>query len=142
MDKIGWMGLGVLIGAIAVGGIAIVVVQIIIPWDVICATIAPTQRVVETGSALIAELRAWLDAAESALSAGSSPEQTAQAREGLGGLLDKAKGTAVDVASAAANVATAPLRALIDIAQALLGAVQETVDAARDSLASIDRTQC
>ena len=142
MHGVGWFGLGALIGAAVIGGGAIVIVQIIIPWDVICATIAPTQRLIEAGGALIAELRSWLDAAEATLSAGSPEEQTTQAREGLGGLLDRAKEEALDVASAAANVATAPLRALIDIAQALLGAVQEAVDAARESLASIDRTQC
>ena len=142
MHRIGWIGLGALIGAVAIGGIAIVIVQIIIPWDVICATVAPSLRMIETGGALIAELRSWLDAAEAALSAGPSEEQTAQAREGLGGLLDRAREGALDAASAAANVAAAPLRGLIDIAQALLAVAQDAVDAARESLDAIDRTQC
>ena len=138
MHRFGWMGLGALIGAVAIGGVAIVIVQIIIPWDVICATIAPTQRLVEAGGALIAELRSWLDAAEAALSAGATEEQTTQAREGLGGLIDRARDQALDVASSAANVVAAPLRALIDIAQALLAVAQEAVDAALESLASIE----
>ena len=142
MHRVGWIGLGALIGAIAVGGVAIVIVQIIFPWDVICATVAPTLVLIESGSALIAELRSWLDAAEEALTMGGSEEQTSQAREGLEGLLDKAKEEAMDVASVAVNVATAPLRTLIDIAQAVLIVAQEAVDAARESLASIDRTRC
>ncbi len=142
MHRVGWIGLGALIGAVAIGGIAIVIVQIIIPWEVICATVAPTLSLIESGSALISELRSWLDAAEEALTMGGSEEQTSQAREGLGGLLDKAKEEAMDVASVAGNAATAPLRALIDIAQAVLVVAQEAVDAARESLSSIDQSRC
>ena len=142
MHRIGWIGLGALIGAIAVGGFAVIIVQIIIPWDVICATVAPSLRVIETGGTLIAELRSWLDAAEAALSAGPSEDQTTQAREGLGGLLDRAREGALDAASGAVDIAAAPLRALIDIAQALLTVAQDAVDAARESLDAIDRTKC
>lgn len=141
-SRVGWIGLGALIGAVAVGGVAVIIVQIIIPWDAICATVAPAQRVVETGGALIAELRAWLDAAEAALSAGGSPDQTATAREGLGGLLDRARDTAATTTGAAVDVMIAPIRALVSLAVSVLGAIEETVESARASLEAIDQTQC
>ena len=141
MYRLGWVGLGALIGAVAIGGVAVIIVQIIIPWDAICATVAPAQRVVDTGGALIAELRAWLAAADAALAADST-EQTATAREGLGGLLDRARDTATATAGAAVDVMTAPIRVLVSLAFVVVSAVEEAVESARASLAAIDQTQC
>ena len=142
MHRLGWIGLGALIGVILAGGFTIVLIQILIPWEAICATVAPSQKVVELGGALIIELQAWLVKAEEFLSVGASAEQTAEAREGLGGILDKAKDELQGVATATIDLLTAPLRLLIDVAQVLLGSVQEVVDAARDSLDSIDQARC
>ena len=44
--------------------------------------------------------------------------------------------------SAFIDTVTAPLRVLIDLAQAVLSAVQAAVDAARDVMASVDEARC
>ena len=143
MHRLGWTSLGIGLGIILTAALGwVVVVQILVPWEAICATVAPTQELVRLGSALIAELQAWLATAEEFLAAGATPEQTEQAREGLGGLLDRAKGEAQAATSVVVDVVTAPLRLLIDAAQAALAAVQDVVDAARESLASIDQSRC
>ena len=139
--KLGYVGLGALLGAVAIGGVGFYVVQLMIPWEAICATVAPSQRIVETGGALIADMRAWLDAAEAALSTGD-PAEAEQAKSGLGGLLDRAKEQAVETGGSLLDVATAPLRALIDLAQVVLAAVSEAVDAATAALDAIDSTRC
>ena len=142
MNRLGWTGLGMLIGVILAGGFAIVIIQILIPWEAICATVAPMQEVIRLGSLLIAELQAWLLEAEEFISAGGSPAQGTEAREGLGGLLDRAKGEVQTATSVVVDVVTAPLRLLIDAAQVVLEAVESVVAAARDSLDSIDQSRC
>lgn len=139
--RLGYVGLGALLGAVATGGVGFYVVQLMIPWEAICATVAPSQRIVEMGGALITDLRAWLDAAEAALSSGD-PSEAEQAKSGLGGLLDRAKEEAVETGGTLLSVATAPLRAVIDLAQAVLAAVSEAVDAAAAALDAIDSTRC
>ena len=131
-----------LVGVILAGGFAIVIVQILIPWEAICATVAPSQEVVRLGSLLIAELQAWLLKAEEFIGSGGSPAQGTEVREGLGGLLDRAKGEVQAATNVIVDVVTAPLRLLIDAAQVILDAVQGVVDAARESLDSIDQSRC
>ena len=142
MHRLGWTGLGMAIGVALAGGFAIVMVQILIPWEAICATVAPSQEVVRLGGLLIAELQAWLLKAEEFVSSGGSPAQGTEVREGLGGLLDRAKGEVQTATNVVVDVVTAPLRLLIDAAQAVLAAVQGVVEAARESLDSIDRARC
>ena len=142
MYRLGWAGLGMLVGVILAGGFAIVIVQILIPWEAICATVAPSQEVVRLGSLLIAELQAWLLKAEEFIGSGGSPAQGTEVREGLGGLLDRAKGEVQAATNVIVDVVTAPLRLLIDAAQVILDAVQGVVDAARESLDSIDQSRC
>ena len=142
MHRLGWTGLGVVIGVILAGGFAIALIQILIPWEAICATVVPSQEVVRLGSLLIAELQAWLLKAEEFISSGGSPAQGTEVREGLGGLLDRVKGEVQTATSVVVDVVTAPLRLLIDAAQVVLEAVQGVVDAARESLESIDQSRC
>ena len=142
MYRLGWAGVGMLVGVILAGGFAIVIVQILIPWEAICATVAPSQEVVRLGSLLIAELQAWLLKAEEFIGSGGSPAQGTEVREGLGGLLDRAKGEVQAATNVIVDVVTAPLRLLIDAAQVILDAVQGVVDAARESLDSIDQSRC
>jgi len=131
-----------LIGVILAGGFAIALFQILIPWEAICATVAPSQDVVRLGSLLIAEFQAWLLKAEEFMSSGGSPAQGTEVREGLGGLLDRTKGEVQTATGVVVDVVTAPLRVLIDAAQVVLEAVQGAVDAARESLDSIDQSRC
>ena len=142
MHRLGWTGLGMAIGVILAGGFAIVMIQILIPWEAICATVAPSQEVVRLGSLLITELQAWLLKAEEFMSSGGSPAQGTEVREGLGGLLDRARGEVQTATSVVVDVVTAPLQLLIDAAQVALDAVQGVVDAARESLDSIDQSRC
>ena len=142
MHRLGWMGLGAVAGIVLAGGFAIVIIQILIPWEAICATVAPSQEVVRLGSMLINELQAWLVIAEEFLSVSDSTAQPTEIREGLGGILDRAKGELQTTANVAVDVFASPLRLLIDVAQTLLEAVQAVVDAARDSLESIDQSRC
>ena len=142
MHRLGWVGLGAVAGIVIAGGFAIALIQILIPWEAICATVAPSQEVVRLGSALIAELQAWLVKAEEFLSVGSSLGQATEAREGLGGLLDRAKGELQTSTNVVVDVVTAPLQLLIDMAQVVLEAVRGVVDAARDSLDSVDQSRC
>ena len=58
-----WVALGVVIGLIAAGSAGVVVVNLLIPWEDICAALGPAQIMAETGSTLITELLAWLDKA-------------------------------------------------------------------------------
>ena len=135
------VGLGLLTGLVLAAAIGFIAIEVLLPWEDICAVVGPAQKVVETGSALLADLDAWLARAESFLST-SPPEEATEARKGLGGLVDKAAEVAAGAAGVAVDVMTAPLEALIDLAQLLLGAVQAEVDAARDLLASIDQSRC
>ena len=76
------------------------------------------------------------------MSSGGSPAQGTEVREGLGGLLDRAKGEVQTAAEVVVDVVTAPLRLLIDAAQVVLEAVRGVVEAARESLESIDQARC
>lgn len=136
------MGLGAAAGIVLAGALAIAAFQMLIPWETICATVAPTQEMVRLGSALIVELQAWLVKAEEFLSAGGSTAQSTEVREGLGGLVDRARGALQTTATVAVDVVAAPLMLLIDAAQILLESIQDAVDAARDSLESIDQSRC
>ena len=131
-----------LIGVVLAGGFAFVIIQILIPWEAICATVAPTQEVIRLGSVLIAELQGWLMKAEEFISSGGSPAQGTEVREGLGGLLDRARGEVQTATNVVVDVVTAPLQLLIDAAQVVPEAVQGVVDAARESLDSIDQSRC
>ena len=142
MHRLGWTGLGVLVGVILAGGFAIVIIQILIPWEAICATVAPALEVVRLGSALISELQAWLLKAEEFIDSGGSPAQGSEVREGLGGLLDRAKGEVQTATNVVVDVVTTPLQLLVDAAQVVLEAVQSVVDATRESLDSIDQSRC
>lgn len=142
MHRLSWTGLGMLIGVILAGGLAMALIQMLIPWEAICATVAPSQEVVRLGSLLIAEFQAWLLKAEEFMSSGGSPAQGTEVREGLGGLLDRAKGEVQTATGVVVDVVTDPLRVLIDAAQVVLEAVQGAVDAARESLDSIDQSRC
>ena len=44
--------------------------------------------------------------------------------------------------SVAADVAAAPVQALVDLAQLVVAAVQAAVDAAQDVLTSVDQSRC
>ena len=142
MYRLGWIGLGAAAGVVLAGGFAVVIIQILIPWEAICATVAPSQEVVRLGSVLITEIQSWLVKAEEFLSMGGSSGQATEVREGLGGLLDRAKGEVQAATNIAVDVVAAPLRLLIDAAQVVLEAIKGVVDAARDSLESIDQSRC
>ena len=143
MHRLGWTGLGMGLGVVGAAILGwVVIIQILIPWEAICATVAPSQEVVRQGSVLIAELQAWLREAEEFLRTGGSSEQSTEVRQGLGGLLDRASGEVQTAASVVVDVVTAPLRLLIDAAQVVLEAVRGVVEAARESLDSIDQSQC
>ncbi len=83
-----------------------------------------------------------LHSAEEFISSGGSPAQGSEVREGLGGLLDRAKGEVQSATNVVVDVVTAPLQLLIDAAQVVLEAVQSVVDATRESLDSIDQSRC
>ena len=142
MYRLGWIGLGAVAGIVLAGGFAIVMIQILIPWEAICATVAPAQEIARLGSILITELQAWLIKAEEFLNVGGPSEQATEVRQGLRGLLDRATGEMQTATGVVVDVVTAPLRLLIDTAQIVLEAVQAVVDAARDSLESIDQSRC
>lgn len=138
VNRIGWTALGIVIGLFVAAGLGVIVIQIVIPWEAICATVAPTQELVRVSNALISELQSWLAQAEEFLSAGGSTPD----RQGLGGLIGRAQEVAQPATSAVIDIVTAPLRTLIDAAQAVLASVQSVLDAANSSLASIDQAQC
>ena len=137
-----WLAIGVVIGVVAAGTTGIVIVNLLIPWEDICAVIGPAQRVADTGATLLVSLQDWLAKAESLLATGSSDQVTEQARSGLGGIVDRAEAIVIDVKDSAIDIVTAPLQRLIDLAQGVLSAVQAAVDAARDVVASVDEARC
>ena len=119
------------------------VVNLIIPWEDVCAVLAASHVVVDAGSSLISQLIEWLDAADTYLVAAPSAESApAEAATGLSGLLDQAKALTSSVQETAVNLVTLPLRALIEIARAVLSAVQESVDAAQGVIESVDAARC
>ncbi len=134
-------GGGLVLGIMVAASAGLVILNIIIPWEDICAAVTPMQRIVATGSDLLTALHAWLSQAGEwlALRPGDAP---AEAKEGLGGLLDAAKGIAGSTVGHALDVLTAPLRALVAVAAQVIEAVQAAVDAARDALAAVDEARC
>ncbi len=137
-----WLAIGVVIGVVGAGATGIVIVNLLIPWEDICAVIGPAQRVADTGATLLVSLQDWLAKAESLLATGSSDQVTEEARTGLGGIVDRAEAIVSDVKDSAIDIVTAPLQRLIDLAQGVLSAVQAAVDAARDVVASVDEARC
>ena len=140
-----WIGIvvGVLVGLLIAGGTGVVVVNLIIPWEDVRAVLAASHVVVEAGSSLISQLIEWLDAADAYLVAAPAAESApSEAATGLSGLLDQAKSVTSSVQETAVNLVTLPLRALIEIAQVVLSAVQESVDAAQRVIESVDAARC
>ena len=140
-----WLGLG--IGAVAglmiAGATGVLVINLLIPWEDLCAALAASHLVVETGSSLLSQLIEWLDAGDAYLVAAPEGEPaTDEAAKGLAGLLDQAKSVTSSVQETAINLVTMPLRALIEIARAVLSAVQESVDAAKGVIESVDAARC
>lgn len=122
-----------MIGLIAAGGVAVYVVQIIIPWEAVCAAATASQGVLEAGSTLIDEIESWIVKSKELLASGST-DQTTQASSTLGGLVSRAQG----ITDVALDVVAAPLRTLIDSAQVLLATVQAAVDSAREAIAAVE----
>ena len=133
--------IGVVVGLIGAAAIGVLVVNLILPWEDICAAIGPMQQVAESGSRLITDLQSWLTQVQDLLSQRPSASGE-EARSGLSGLLDRATDVAGDVASTALDIMTAPLEALIALAQATLAATQDAVDAARNAVAAVDQARC
>ena len=129
--------IGVFGGVLLAAAIGVIVVNIILPWEDICAVLGPAQELARVGSDLIDDLRAWLAQAERFLTA-DAPSDAARP-DGLEGLLDRARDVADTVIAPAL---TAPLRALIDVVDGVLLAVQAAVDAARDVVSAIDSSRC
>lgn len=142
MNRFVWLGLGAVGGFVLAGAVGVMVVDLVIPWEDVCAVLGPAQGVAETGSTLLVQLQDWLTRAESLLATMSSAEEAAGTRTGLAGLLDKATGVTGELKAAVVDLVAMPLRALIDLAKVLLGEVQAAVDAARDVIASVDAARC
>ena len=140
-----WMGIavGLVAGLLIAGAAGVVVVNVIVPWEDVCAVLAASRVVVEAGSSLISQLIEWLEAADAFLVAAPAAESAPSgAATGLSGLLDQARTVTSNVQETAVNLVTLPLRALIEIAQAVLSAVQESVDAAQSVIESVDSARC
>ena len=131
-----------MVGFAAAGVVGVLVVNIAIPWEDVCAVLGPAQTLSEAGSSLLAQLQEWLAKAESFLATMGSAEDIAETRSGLGGLIDKAKDVVGDIQSALVDIVVAPLELLIVLAKSVLGSVQEAVDAAQRVIASIDASRC
>lgn len=141
MGKVMWAAAGVVGGFVLAAAVGVVVVNLLIPWEDICAVVPPLQTTLTVGGDLLAALSAWLEQAQAwlALRPGDAP---AEAREGVGGLLDAAQGIAGSAATVALDVVSAPLRVVVAVAAQVLDAVQTAVDAARGALESIDMARC
>ena len=142
MHKFAWLGLGVVGGFVLAGVVGVVAVDLIVPWEEVCAVVGPTQQLAETGSKLLTQLEDWLLRAESFLTTVSPEEEAGETRTGLAGVVDKARQITGGAADAAVDLVTLPLRALIDLAKIMLVEVQAVVDAARNVLASVDAARC
>ena len=142
MHRFGWMGLGALGGVVLAGGFAVYIINILIPWEAICATVAPSQELVRIGGSLIMELEAWLASAQAFLAAGEPEAQAQEVRQGLGGALDRAQSQLQAGASVVVNATIEPLRLLIEAAQLVLREIRAVVEAAQTSLDSIDQARC
>ncbi len=143
MNKFVWLGLGAVGGFIVAAAIGFVVVNVMIPWEDVCAVLVPAQVLADTGSRLMIQLQEWLTTAENFLATlGGSEEEAGEVKTGLAGLLDKAKEVTGEVTAAVTRVLVLPLQALIELAKVVLGQVQESVDAARNVMAGIDAARC
>ena len=105
-------------------------------------SLGPAQTLAEAGSRLLTQLQGWLTNAESFLTTIGSDEEVGEARTGLAGLIDQAKEVTSDMEAAIADVLTMPLQALIALAKVVLSAVQSSVEAAQNVMASIDAARC
>ena len=142
MNRLVWLGLGVVGGLVLASAIGVMVVNVIIPWEDVCAVLGPAQTLAEAGSRLLTQLQGWLTNAESFLTTIGSDEEVGEARTGLAGLIDQAKEVTSDMEAAIADVLTMPLQALIALAKVVLSAVQSSVEAAQNVMASIDAARC
>ena len=141
MNRFVWFVMGIFAGIVLAAATGVMVINLLIPWEEVCAVVGPAQRVAETGAKLLTDLQDWLTKAESFLET-ATPEETAEARTGLSGILDKAGGIASGATRAVADIVTAPLQGLIALSKAVLSEVQAAVDAARDVLSSVDEARC
>lgn len=134
-------GLGILTGIALTAAVVVLIIDMLIPWEEICAIVGAARAVVETGDIFVTQLQDWLAKAESFLST-ATPEQTSEARTGLSGLLDKASDIASDVTRTFTDIVTAPLQGLIDLAKVVLNDMQANIDSAQNVLASVDVSRC
>lgn len=137
-----WLGVGLIAGLILAGAMGVVVVQLMIPWEDVCAVLVPAQKLMESGSSLLTQLQDWLTQAEEFLVSMGDGEEVGEAKTGLAGLLDKAKGITGDIRDIVVDVVTLPLQALIDLARVVLNEVEASVDAAQKTISSIDVSRC
>lgn len=126
-----------MVGAAVLGFLAalLLVARTLTPEE-LCAGATAALVVIDTGAVLLDHLESWLAQAESLIAGGGGDE--AAAREGLGSLLDMAE----DVVGKVEAVLTAPLKALIDTAQAVVEAVQDAMNAARDVVSIAQTAGC
>ena len=133
-NKMLWAGAGAIAGFVVAASVGVIVINMVIPWEDICAVLGPAQALAAAGASLLEELQAWLAQAESVLAAGK-PESSSGLSGGLGGILSNAAGEAI-------NVILTPVTALIDLAQAVIVAVQSAVEAAQNVIESVDAARC
>lgn len=142
-SRVVWVGAGLLAGLAVAAAVGIVTVNVLIPWEDICAALDPAQALAEVGSRLLVQLQEWLSLAEGLVNnLGPEEREADEAKSGLAGLLEQAKDIAGDAGSGVVDIVAVPLRALIDLAQVVLTSVQAAVDAARDVMASVDAARC
>lgn len=134
MNKVGLVAAGGLGGFLVAAAVGVVVVNLMLPWEDICAVLAPTQALIETGTVLLDRLQGWLIDAESLVAAGKTGVSDSAA-SGLSGIISSGIGKGVEIAAA-------PIEALIDVAQAVVAAVQATLDAAHAVVESVDSARC
>ena len=132
------MWLAGLAGGLAVGlgaGWVLALSFNIVPADV-CTAVEATAAVTTIGSTLLVDLDAWIIRAQDLLTL--ELPASAGTREGLGGLLDRAKNVAEAGVVGAVHALTAPLTDLLDLARSLLSAVREAVKAADNLLEALE----
>ncbi len=131
---------GFLLAALVGAGVVLVVINVLIPWEEICAAVGPMQTAAREGRQLIATLTEWLERAEGFLAiATDAPSELGGS---LSGILDRVGEIAGGAASLGLDILTAPLEALIDVAKSALGATEGAVKAAENVLASVDESRC
>ena len=131
---------GFFAAALLAVGTGVLVVNLLLPWEEICATIGPLQVMAREGQKVITALVEWLEQAEGLLAA--TVDVPSNLGGALSGILDRAGQVTGDALSTALDVLTAPLQALIDLAKATLLAVGQAVEAAENTLASVDQARC